>query len=260
MIGVVAFLCCCQQGPSPGPAPAEPNGRGAAGERERATAKFSRAPTGASDPEEARRYRGELVAAIVERGDVVEPKVIEAMGRVPRHAFVPGASLGEAYEDHPLPIGHDQTISQPSLVALMTQALELDGDERVLEIGTGSGYQAAILSLLSSHVYTVEIVPALGEMARKRLAELGYANVTVRVGDGYRGWPELAPFDRILLTAAPPKLPEALISQLAEGGVMVAPVGRTDGAQTLYRYRKHGDELEAEDLGGVRFVPMVPEE
>jgi protein-L-isoaspartate(D-aspartate) O-methyltransferase len=263
VLGVVVLLSCCQQGPSPAPAPAERSASGAAAQRERATAKLShgeRASAGAFDPEEARRYRGDLVAAIAARGDVVEPKVIEAMQRVPRHAFVPGASLREAYEDHPLPIGHDQTISQPSLVALMTQALELDGNERVLEIGTGSGYQAAILSLLSKHVYTIEIVPELGEMAKNRLAELGYTNVSVRVGDGYRGWPELAPFDRVLLTAAPPKLPEALVSELAEGGVMVAPVGGTDGAQTLYRYRKRGGRLEVEDLGAVRFVPMVPEE
>jgi protein-L-isoaspartate(D-aspartate) O-methyltransferase len=263
LIGIVVFLCCCQQGPSPAPAPSDPSARVATGEHERAAPKLSGADGAAADaldPPPARRYRGDLVDQIVQRGDVVEPKVIGAMNRVPRHAFVPQASLREAYEDHPLPIGHDQTISQPSLVALMTQALELDGDERVLEIGTGSGYQAAILSLLSKHVYTIEIVPELGELSQKRLAELGYENVSVRVGDGYRGWPEAAPFDRIMLTAAPPELPRALVSQLAEGGVLVAPVGNRDGIQTLYRYRKRGGELETEDLGGVRFVPMVPED
>jgi protein-L-isoaspartate(D-aspartate) O-methyltransferase len=262
-MGIVALLCSCQQGPSPAPAPSDPSARGATGERERATAKLSGPDAGGADslePPAATRYRGELVDEILERGDVVQPKVIEAMRRVPRHAFVPGASLSEAYEDHPLPIGYDQTISQPSLVALMTQALELDGHERVLEIGSGSGYQAAILSLLSKHVYTIEIVPELGERARKRLAELGYQNVSVRVGDGYRGWPEQAPFDRIILTAAPPELPQALVSQLTEGGILVAPVGGRDGVQTLYRYRKRGAELEVENLGGVRFVPMVPED
>ncbi len=255
LFGIVAFLCGCQQGPSPTPASSA-----GSGEQERASAKLSRPDASALDPPEAKSYRGDLVEQILDRGDVVEPKVIEAMRRVPRHAFVPRASMSEAYEDHPLPIGHEQTISQPSLVALMTQALELDGDERVLEIGTGSGYQAAILSLLSKHVYTIEIVPELGELARKRLRELGYENVSVRVGDGYRGWPEFAPFERIMLTAAPPELPPALVSQLAEGGVLVAPVGGENGIQTLYRYRKRGGELEAEELGGVRFVPMVPKD
>jgi protein-L-isoaspartate(D-aspartate) O-methyltransferase len=262
LIGIVAFLSCCQQRPSPAPAPADPSGGAAGNERERAAAKLSRVEREGSDspdPAEAKRYRRELIAQILERGDVTDPKVIDAASRVPRHAFVPEAPLDEAYEDHPLPIGHDQTISQPSLVALMTQSLELEGDERVLEIGTGSGYQAAVLSLLAKQVYSIEIVPELGEQARKRLAELGYSNVSVRIGDGYRGWPELAPFDRILLTAAPPEIPATLVSQLADGGVMVAPVGATDGSQTLYRYRKRAGKLEAEELGAVRFVPMVPE-
>src|SRR5262249_12815799 len=150
-------------------------------------------------------------------------RVRGAMMRVPRHLFVPGASLEEAYDDAPFPIGHGQTISQPAVVAVMTEALELGGRERVLEGGTGSGSEAAVLSLLSSDVYTIEIVTDLAEIARERLATLGYANVHVRAGDGYAGWPEHAPFDRIIVTAAPPELPRALVDQLAEGGVLVAP-------------------------------------
>jgi protein-L-isoaspartate(D-aspartate) O-methyltransferase len=142
-------------------------------------------------------------------------------------------------------------------VAIMTDALDLRGDERVLEIGTGSGYQAAILSLLAGSVHTVELVPELAEQARARLAQLGHGNVEVRTGDGYGGWPERALFDRILVTAAPERVPQSLIDQLVEGGVLVAPVGPTDRTQTLVRYRKMGGRLFEEDLGPVRFVPMV---
>jgi protein-L-isoaspartate(D-aspartate) O-methyltransferase len=176
---------------------------------------------------------------------------------VPRHRFAPGLSIRRAYEDRPQPIGHDQTISQPTVVAIMTQALRLGGTERVLEIGTGSGYQAAILARLCKEVFTIEIVPPLGEAARDRLKALGYANVHVRIGDGYLGWPEAAPFDRILLTAAPPEIPRALVDQLAEGGILVAPVGEQGEAQRLVRWTKRGGSLKKEDLGAVRFVPMV---
>jgi protein-L-isoaspartate(D-aspartate) O-methyltransferase len=179
------------------------------------------------------------------------------MERVPRHLFVPGVSLQRAYANYPAPIGYGQTISQPTVVAIMTEALDLTGRERVLEIGTGSGYQAAILSLLASAVYSIEIVPELAEDARLRLLRMGYANVHVRAGDGYKGWPERAPFERILVTAAPDEVPQTLLDQLAEGGVLVTPVGPSGTSQRLLRYRKVRGRTSSEDLGGVRFVPMV---
>jgi protein-L-isoaspartate(D-aspartate) O-methyltransferase len=184
-----------------------------------------------------------------------DPRVIDAMARVPRHRFVPGASLDTAYRDAPYPIGYGQTISQPTVVALMTNALRLVGHEKVLEIGTGSGYQAAVLALCAREVYSIEIVPPLGRQAQALLAELGYRNVTVRIGDGYRGWAEHAPFDRIILTAAPPELPLALADQLVDGGILVAPVGEDD--QYLVRWTKRAGALRSEHLGAVRFVPMV---
>jgi protein-L-isoaspartate(D-aspartate) O-methyltransferase len=186
-------------------------------------------------------------------------RVLDVMREVERHRFMPpGTSLAQAYADRPHPIGHGQTISQPTVVAMMTQALELSGKERVLEIGTGSAYQAAVLSRLAERVYSIEIVEPLGIDAKERLARLGYDNVEVRIGDGYQGWPEHAPFDRIILTAAPPRLPEALVEQLGEGGLLVAPVG--DLEQRLVRWTKRDGRLEKEDLASVRFVPMVPGE
>jgi protein-L-isoaspartate(D-aspartate) O-methyltransferase len=193
---------------------------------------------------------------ILGRG-VDDRRVLEAMERVPRHLFVPPDVAYAAYDDSPLPIGHGQTISQPYIVALMSQLLELDGSETVLEIGTGSGYQAAILGELAAEVYTIEIVEPLAEEARARLAELGYRNVHVRAGDGYRGWPEHAPFDAIILTAAPPELPQPLIDQLADGGILAAPVG--DVQQELLVLEKTARGLERREVIPVRFVPMTGE-
>jgi protein-L-isoaspartate(D-aspartate) O-methyltransferase len=208
------------------------------------------------DSEEARAHRAALIRELA-RTIKSEP-VLAAMGRVPRHLFVPGVSLGRAYFNSPAPIGYGQTISQPMIVAMMTAALDLEGTERVLEVGTGSGYQAAVLSLLAGEIYTIEIVAPLAEVARARLARLGYSNVEVRTGDGYRGWPEKAPFARILVTAAPDTMPQALLDQLADGGILVAPVGRGSSVQRLLRYRKSEGRIQTEDLGAVRFVPMVP--
>jgi len=163
--------------------------------------------------------------------------------------------VASAYDDHPLPIGHGQTISQPYIVALMTELCDLDGSEKVLEIGTGSGYQAAILSLLAKSVYSIEIVEPLGKNARRTLAELGFRNVEVRIGDGYAGWPEEAPFDVIILTAAPPKIPAALLGQLADGGILVAPEGKY--AQELVIITKLGGRLTRRTVTYVRFVPMI---
>lgn len=216
---------------------------------------------GDADPPDARRARARLLQTIQVMGEPWEgsgpwdPKVMQVMGQVPRHLFMPGSTLFAAYQDRPHPIGYGQTISQPTVVAIMTDALELSGKERVLEIGTGSGYQAAVLSMLAADVYSIEIVEPLGRSSKELLQRLGYANVHVRVGDGYLGWPEHAPFDRVILTAAPSEMPEPLITQLRDGGIIVAPVG--DYTQRLVRWTKMGGRLHKEDLGAVRFVPMV---
>jgi protein-L-isoaspartate(D-aspartate) O-methyltransferase len=187
--------------------------------------------------------------------DIVDQKVLGVMRRLPRHLFVPERYREYAYADQPLPIGEGQTISQPYIVAYMTQVLGLEREDRVLEIGTGSGYQAAVLAELVAEVYSIEIVPALGERARGLLEELGYGNVRVRVGDGYLGWPEAAPFDAIIVTAAPDHIPEPLIEQLAEGGVLVVPVG--DSNQELVRLSKRAGGNIVESLLAVRFVPLT---
>jgi protein-L-isoaspartate(D-aspartate) O-methyltransferase len=194
---------------------------------------------------------------IVARG-VRDPRVLAAMRKVPRHLFVDPAQRAEAYEDHPLPIPGNQTISQPYIVALMTELLELEPSSRVLEIGTGSGYQSAVLAELSDEVYTIEIVPELARLAASRLKELGYDNVTVKEGDGYRGWPEHAPFDAVIVTAAPERIPQPLLDQLAPGGIMVIPVGGF--FQELKVFRKSADgRITEKDILPVRFVPMTGE-
>lgn len=187
--------------------------------------------------------------------DIRDPRVLDAMRRVPRHEFVPEALRGSAYADSPLPIGHDQTISQPYIVAYMSEALELEPSHRVLEIGTGSGYQAAILGELAAEVYTIEIVAPLAERARATLKQLGYSNVHVRTGNGYLGWPEEAPFDRVMVTAAPDAVPQPLIEQLKIGGLMAIPVGV--GTQELRILRRTDRGIETLRTLPVRFVPMT---
>jgi protein-L-isoaspartate(D-aspartate) O-methyltransferase len=190
--------------------------------------------------------------------DIVDPEVLEAMGRVPRHRFVPEALRFRAYADHPLPIGSGQTISQPYIVALMTQLAEVEPGDVVLEVGTGSGYQAAVLSDIVKEVYTIEIVPELAETAKTRLAELAYRNVTVRTGDGYLGWKEKAPFDAILVTAAPPEVPPPLVEQLAPGAILVIPVGEEGRTQSLLRIQKTADgSTVTREVLPVVFVPLV---
>jgi protein-L-isoaspartate(D-aspartate) O-methyltransferase len=210
-----------------------------------------------SFPDRARAMREALVSKLEGLGDLSSPSVVEAMRLVPREAFVPGVPLEIAYGNFPVEIGNAQTISQPTIVGRMTEALELAGHERVLEIGTGSGYQAAVLSLLARDVFSIERIEPLATRAAALLADLGYASVHVRIGDGYRGWPEEAPFDRIIVTAAPPRIPRALVDQLAEGGILVLPAGERESAQSLLRIRKRNGELVVEDLGGVRFVEMI---
>ena len=187
---------------------------------------------------------------------ITDPAVLKAMATVPRHEFVPAAIRWRAYEDRPLPIGYQQTISQPFVVAFMTEKLAPRATDRVLEIGTGSGYQAAILATLVDEVYSIEIVKPLAERARSDLARLGYPNVRVRYGDGYQGWPEAAPFDAIIVTCAPDHVPQPLVEQLKEGGRMVIPVGE-HGDQDLFLLRKRGSSLQREAILPVRFVPMT---
>jgi protein-L-isoaspartate(D-aspartate) O-methyltransferase len=191
---------------------------------------------------------------------VRDPLVLAAMRTVPRHLFVPEGVRRFAYDpSRALPIGETQTISAPDVVAAMTAALALEGDEKVLEIGTGSGYQAAVLAEIAREVYTIEIVEPLGKRAEGTLEKLGYDNVHVRIGDGYQGWPEHAPFDAVIVTAAPDHIPQPLIEQLQDGGRMVIPVGRVGRVQQLQLLRKSGDELSQEGLMDVVFVPMTGE-
>jgi protein-L-isoaspartate(D-aspartate) O-methyltransferase len=207
------------------------------------------------EPDQARRYRQELVSLLAR--EIGDPRTLAAMARVPRHVFVPTVPLRTAYLNQPAPIPHGQMISQPAMVAVMTEALLLIGDERVLEVGTGSGYQSAVLALLAGQVYTVEVIADLEREAHERLLHLGYTNVHTLSKNGHEGWPEEAPFDRILITAAPPSVPPALFHQLKDGGILIAPVGADPMTQRLLRYHKTATATEEEDLGAVRFVPMV---
>lgn len=189
----------------------------------------------------------------------MSPAVRKALGKVERHRLVPPGEASRAYRNHPLPIGSGQTISQPYIVALSTDLLKADSNSVVLEVGTGSGYQAAVLAEIASKVYSIEIIASLGNEARKRLEELGYANIEVRIGDGYAGWPEKAPFDGIVVTAAAPRVPQALVDQLKPGGRMVIPVGGEAGIQYLKLLIKRADGgVDEKRVLPVRFVPLVP--
>jgi protein-L-isoaspartate(D-aspartate) O-methyltransferase len=190
------------------------------------------------------RYRG-----------VTDSRVLEAMRKVPRHEFVSFSQGPSAYSDGPMPIGNGQTISQPYIVAYMTELLELTGAETVLELGTGCGYQTAVLAETAAHVYTVEVIEALAHEARALLARMNYANISYKIGNGRDGWEEYAPYDRIMMTAAPARFPKNLFDQLSEGGIAVAPVG--DFFQRMMRFRKENGKIEEEALIGVSFVPFV---
>jgi protein-L-isoaspartate(D-aspartate) O-methyltransferase len=199
----------------------------------------------------------EMVERQIRRRGVTDRDVLDAMERVPRHEFVPAQYRSQAYADHPLPIGYGQTISQPYIVALMTQLLALEPSYRVLEIGTGSGYQAAILGEIVSEVYTVEIVKPLAAEAGERLARLGCENVRVRCADGYFGWEAHAPYDAIIVTAAAEEVPPPLLEQLRDGGKLVIPIGPPGGYQTLWEITKTGGETRKRDVTGVLFVPLT---
>jgi len=218
---------------------------------------FAGSSPGEEDAESSRR-RLMVRQDIAGRG-ISDPKVLKALRTVPRHRFVPPAYRRQAYADHPLPIGEGQTISQPYVVALMTEALELRGEERVLEIGTGSGYQAAVLSEIVPEVYSIEIIPPLATRSRATLKAAGYEGVQVKTGDGYEGWPEKAPFDAIIITAAANHVPPPLIDQLKVGGRLILPLGQTTHMQILTLVTKEAEKLVVDQMGGVRFVPMVGE-
>jgi len=214
--------------------------------------------TCSSPPAAYEAERRRMVVDQIESRGVGDPRVLSALREVPRHLFVPPSEQPNAYADRPLPIGYGQTISQPYVVALMTELVRPEPGDRALEVGTGSGYQAAILSRLVREVYTIEIVEPLGREAGRRLRNLGFSNVTVKVGDGYGGWPEAAPFDIILVTAAPEQVPPPLIDQLKPGGRMVIPVGAISDVQSLQLIRKDSEgRIESRSVLPVRFVPLT---
>jgi protein-L-isoaspartate(D-aspartate) O-methyltransferase len=211
-----------------------------------------------SDEARFAALRGRMVVEQIEARNVTDPRVLAAMLTVPRHRFVPERLRREAYDDNPLPIGEGQTISQPYIVALMSELLQLTGAERVLEVGNGSGYQAAVLAELAKEVYSIEILEPLARRAAATLRELGYAGVVVRAGDGYLGWPEAAPFDAIIVTAAPDHIPQPLVDQLKVGGRLVIPVGAF--SQELLQCMKTPTGLLRRDIIPVRFVPLTGDE
>ena len=207
------------------------------------------------DPMAAARRR--MVERDLKSRGIKDPRVLAAMEALPRHLFVPDEQKNAAYEDRPLPIGAGQTISQPYIVAYMTELLGLKGDEKVLEIGTGSGYQAAVLGQLAAAVYSIEIIPTLGERAKRLLEGLGFTNIQLRIGDGFFGWEEQAPFDAILITAAGPRVPDRLWHQLREGGQIIMPLGEPGQTQRLVRVRKAAGKQVVEHLSAVIFVPLT---
>jgi len=223
------------------------------------TAAKGKEPNMSTDPEQRlAKKREDMVKHQIEDRGVKDQLVLQAMRKVPRHRFVPEDFVPEAYNDYPLPIGHNQTISQPYIVAFMTEQLALKGGEKVLEVGTGSGYQAAVLAEIAAEVFSIEIICELADSAEQRLKALGYKNISVRCGDGYQGWPDQAPFDAIIVTAAPEKIPKPLLDQLKPGGRMIIPVGTLAQELVLVSKLKDG-RFEEKNVLPVRFVPMKGE-
>jgi len=254
ILALLLLLAACSTGTFPSPIPTgTPTELTATSPAESPTSPI---PTESNSFTEARKNMVEN--QIVERG-VSDPAVLDAMRTVPRHRFVTDEYLEQAYDDHPLPIGFGQTISQPYIVALMSETLQVESGEKVLEVGTGSGYQAAVLAEMGLEVYTVEIIPELAERASQVLQDLGYTKVYVLAADGYFGWEEHAPYDAIIVTAAPDHLPQPLANQLKEGGRLVIPIGPIGAVQTLWLFENIDGELEASNLGAVRFVPLTGE-
>lgn len=211
--------------------------------------------------EEFQQLRADMVAKQIEGRGISDPLVLDAMRTVPRHRFVPEEYLSSAYNDHPLPIGFGQTISQPYIVGLMSEVLQLNPGEKVLEIGTGSGYQAAVLAEMGMEIFTIEIISELADEAEQRLSDLDYTQVAILNADGYFGWEDHAPYDAIIVTAAPDHLPQPLVEQLKPGGRLVLPIGPVGATQTLWVFDKDLDgDLQASNLGAVRFVPLTRQE
>ena len=247
MLSTLVLGACRATATSLSPAPAPPT----------AVAALA-TPTPPAEPPHFAKQRENMVVQTIERRGVQDPSVLRAMRLVPRHLFVPDDYQGLAYADRPLPIGYGQTISQPYIVAWMTELLELEPGARVLEIGTGSGYQAAVLAALPGvEVYTIEILPQLADQAGERLGRLGYAEVHAMQGDGYHGWTEHAPYDAIIVTAAPDHVPQPLVEQLIDGGRLVIPIGPPGSYQTLWTFVRTKGELQAHNMGGVAFVPFT---
>lgn len=227
--------------------------------RERTSVTTTSTQPAAGDNDRFARLRAEMVQAQLAGRDITDKTVLDAMRRVPRHLFVPDGLRDDAYDDRPLPIGEGQTISQPYIVALMTQLAEVEPGDRVLDIGTGSGYQAAVLAEMGTQVASIEIVEALAKEAEQRLRDLKYANVTVRAGDGYRGWPERSPFHAIVLAAAAPKVPQPLLDQLAVGGKLVLPVGEGFDQNLKVITKQPDGSFQTQTVAPVAFVPMTGE-
>jgi protein-L-isoaspartate(D-aspartate) O-methyltransferase len=247
-LALVLLTACCPLTKAPTPTSATPP-----------STSSPATPIATTQEEVFAELRERMVVETIERRGITDAEVLKAMRSVPRHLFVPEEEQDYAYGDHPLPIGYGQTISQPYIVALMTELLELKDGDKVLEVGTGSGYQAAILGEIPGiEVYTIEIVPELAESARERLESLDYSHIHCREADGYYGWQEEAPFDAIVVTAAPDHIPQPLVDQLAVGGRMVIPVGPPGSYQTLWKLVKQSDgEVANYNMGGVAFVPLT---
>jgi protein-L-isoaspartate(D-aspartate) O-methyltransferase len=248
LIFVLLAACTIDTPPKPSPPPLS-------------TAMPSVTPSMSREESDFAQKREQMVVKQIERRGVTDENVLQAMEATPRHLFVPEEQRSQAYHDFPLPIGYGQTISQPYIVALMTELLELEEGDKVLEIGTGSGYQAAVLAEMPDvEVYTIEVIPELAQKAEETLKNVGYDDVRCKQADGYYGWPEHAPFDAIIVTAAPDHVPKPLAEQLAVGGRMVIPIGPRGGYQTLWKFVKQPDgELKAYNKGGVAFVPFTGE-
>lgn len=248
LFGLSALLLAGCERPTQEPQPIPTDGRGAPAQNQKEL--HGDTQEGAENRQDERDL---MIKDQIQARGLEDPAVLDAMASVQRHLYVPPPLRPRAYEDSPLPIGFEQTISQPYIVALMSSLLEVSPGQKVLEIGTGSGYQAAVLAEMGAQVFTIELICELAERALGDLIATGYDSVKVRCGDGYKGWPEEAPFDRIIVTAAPPEIPQALIDQLADEGLMVIPVGEDE--QVLQVVRKDG---ESQEIIPVRFVPMIP--
>ncbi len=250
IIGTALSACTPKDTPTPAAIPSDIP-------QSTATEQEQTPPT--ATPDSFANARNRMVAEQIEGRGVSDPTVLEAMHLTPRHEFVLDRYLDQAYADHPLPIDYGQTISQPYIVALMTEMLAVQAGDRVLEIGTGSGYQAAVLAEMDIEVYTVEIIPELYSQATGRLAAQNYTNIQTLNADGYFGWEAFAPYDAIIVTAAPDHLPQPLIAQLKDGGRLVIPIGPVGAVQTLWKFERVGEEIEAYNWGAVRFVPLTGE-